>query len=80
MIQQELKKLVVYGFFLAILLIPVLGFKSTTFDHGRAFKTLGVFMAILVLNLIVKTIRSRKKEEVVVQKTQKMVSPGQVII
>jgi len=63
MIRQEIKKLVVYGFFLAILLIPMLGFKSTTFEPGRAFKTLGVFMAILVLNLIVKTIRSRKKQE-----------------
>ena len=68
MIQQELKKLAVYGFFLAILLIPMLGFKSTTFDPGRAFKTLGVFMAILVLNLILKAIRSQQKEEVVVQK------------
>ncbi len=69
MIQQELKKLVVYGFFLAILLIPMLGFKSTTFDPGRAFKTLGVFMAILVLNVVVKAVRSRQKEEVAVQKT-----------
>jgi branched-chain amino acid transport system permease protein len=69
MLQQELKKLVVYGFFLAILLIPMVGFKGTTFDPGRAFKILGVFMAILILNLIVKTIRSRKKAEVVVQKT-----------
>jgi branched-chain amino acid transport system permease protein len=68
-IQQELKKLVVYGFFLAILLIPMLGFKSTTFDPARAIKTLGVFMAILVLNLIVKALRSRKKAEVAVQKT-----------
>jgi branched-chain amino acid transport system permease protein len=68
MIRQELKKLIVYGFFLAILLIPMLGFKSTTFDPGRAFKTLGVFMAILVLNMIVKAIRSRQKEEVAVQK------------
>ncbi len=64
MIKQELKKLVVYAFFLAILLIPMLGFKSTTFEPGRAFKTLGVFIAILVLNIIVKAIRSRKKEEV----------------
>jgi len=63
MIQQELKKLVVYAFFLAVLLIPMLGFKSTTFEPGRAFKTLGVFLAILVLNIIVKAVRSRKKEE-----------------
>jgi len=65
MIQQELKKLVVYGFFLAILLIPMLGFKSTTFEPGRAFITLGVFMAILVLNIVVKIIRSRKKDDLV---------------
>ena len=69
MIRQELKKLVVYGFFLAILIIPMVGFKSTTFDPGRAFKILGVFMAILVLNLVVKIFRSRQKEEVVVRKT-----------
>jgi len=63
MIRQELKKLVVYGFFLAILLIPMLGFKSTTFEPGRAFKTLGVFMAVLVLNFGVKIFRSRRKVE-----------------
>jgi branched-chain amino acid transport system permease protein len=64
MIQRELKKLVVYGFFLAILLIPMLGFKSPTFDPGRAFKTLGVFMAVLVLNFVVKIFRSRQKADV----------------
>jgi len=69
MIRQELKKLVVYGFFLAILLIPMLGFKSTSFEPGRAFKTLGVFMAILVLNLVVKMYRSRKKKESAEPKT-----------
>lgn len=69
MLRQELKKLAVYGFFLAILIIPMVGFKSTTFDPGRAFKILGVFMAILILNLIVKIFRSRQKEEVVVRKT-----------
>ena len=69
MIRQELKKLVIYGFFLAILLIPMLGFKSTSFDPGRVFKTLGVFMAILILNLVVKLIRSRKEDQDGVQKT-----------
>ena len=68
MIKQELKKLVVYGFFLAIILIPMLGFKSSTFEPGRAFKTLGVFLAILVLNIVVKAIRSSKRA-VSVQKT-----------
>ena len=68
MIRQELKKLVVYGFFLAILLIPMLGFKSTTFDPGRPFKTLAVLMAILILNFAVKMVRSKRKTEVI-QKT-----------
>jgi branched-chain amino acid transport system permease protein len=68
MIRQELKKLVVYGFFLAVLLIPMLGFKSPTFEPGRAFKTLAVFMAILILNFAVKMVRSRRKTEVI-QKT-----------
>ena len=62
MVRQELKKLVVYSFFLAILLIPMLGFKTTTFEPGRVFKTLGVFVTILVLNFIVKMIRSRRSQ------------------
>ena len=65
MVRQELKKIVVYSFFLAILLIPMLGFKTTIFEPGRAFKTLGVFVAILVINFIVKMIRSRRKPSVV---------------
>jgi branched-chain amino acid transport system permease protein len=60
MVQKELKKLVVYTFFLAIILIPILGFKSTTFEPGRAFKTLGVFVAILIFNSVVSMIRSRR--------------------
>ena len=68
MVRQELKKIVVYVFFLAILFIPMLGFKTTTFQPGRAFKTLGVFAAILILNFVVKIIRSRR-ETVEVQKT-----------
>jgi branched-chain amino acid transport system permease protein len=68
MIRKELKKFVVYSFFLAILLIPMIGFKSTTFEPGRAFKTLGVFMALLLLNLVVKIIRSRRGQKAVVQK------------
>ena len=68
MLQQELKKLVVYSFFLAILLIPMLGFKTTSFQPGRALKTLGIFVAILTFNLIVKMVRGRRKTETV-QKT-----------
>jgi branched-chain amino acid transport system permease protein len=60
MIHQELRKLVIYCFFLAILIIPMLGFKSASFESGRAFKTLGVFVAILVVKFIVDLIRNRQ--------------------
>jgi branched-chain amino acid transport system permease protein len=63
MVRQELKKIVVYTFFLAILFIPMLGFKTPTFQPERVFKTLGVFVAILIINFIVKLIRSRRKTE-----------------
>ena len=62
MVRQELKKLVVYSFFLAILIIPMLGFKTTSFQAGRAFKTLGVFVAILALNFILTIVRGRRQE------------------
>ena len=52
MVRQELKKIVVYTFFLAILFIPMLGFKTPTFQASRVFKTLGVFVAILIFNFI----------------------------
>ncbi len=60
MVRQELKKLVVYSFFLAILLIPMLGFKTTTFEPGRPLKTLGIFVAVLIFSFIVRMIRSRR--------------------
>ncbi len=63
MIQKELKKLVVYGAFLVIILTPMLGFRSTTFEPGRVLKILGIFMTILVLNIVVKFIRSQKKDD-----------------
>jgi branched-chain amino acid transport system permease protein len=63
MVQRELKKLVTYSFFLAILLIPMLGFKSTSFEPSRAFKTLGVFVAILVIKFLATLIRSRRGED-----------------
>ena len=46
MVRQELRKLVTYSFFLAILIIPMLGFRSTTFESKRAFKTLAVFSSL----------------------------------
>ena len=61
MVRQELKKIVVYTFFLAILFIPMLGFRTPSFEPDRVFKTLGVFLAILILNFIVKLIRSLRQ-------------------
>ena len=61
-LRQEIKKLFIYTLFLAIILIPMLGFRGPSFEPGRVFVTLGVFLAILVLNLIVKTIRSGRGE------------------
>ena len=61
MLGQEIKKLVVYTIFLAIILLPMLGFTGgAEFQAERAFAVLGVGIALLVLNLIVKVIRSRR--------------------
>ncbi|UCF93410.1 MAG: branched-chain amino acid ABC transporter permease [Desulfobacterales bacterium] len=57
MVRQELQKLAVYAFFLAILLIPMLGFRSASFEPDRALKIWGVFVGILILNFIVKAVR-----------------------
>ncbi|MEN8245036.1 MAG: branched-chain amino acid ABC transporter permease [Thermodesulfobacteriota bacterium] len=65
MIRQELKKIAIYGFFLVIILTPMLGFRSTTFEPGRVLKALGVFIAILVVNMVVKYVRSFKKPDTV---------------
>jgi len=57
MVQRELKKLVVYILILAVLVIPMLGLAGRGFQAKRAFLTLSVFAAILVLSFIVKMIR-----------------------
>lgn len=62
MFKQELKKLVVYGFFLAILITPMVGFHDAEFDFTRVWQTLAVFIGILVLNLVVKMIRARQPQ------------------
>jgi len=60
MIRQEIQKLFIYLIFAAILIIPMLGFRSPTFEARRAFITFGVCVAILILNLVVKLIRSKQ--------------------
>lgn len=63
MIRQEIKKLAVYSVFLAILILPMVGFRTTHFEAGRAFKVLGLFIAILVANFVAKVVRSRRGED-----------------
>jgi len=62
MVRQELKKLVIYGFFLLIIITPMVGFKNNDFDLARVLQTLAVLIGILVLNLIVKLVRSKRPQ------------------
>ncbi len=57
MVQSDLKKFFTYSFFLGILILPLVGFATTTFDASRAFTVWGVFVAILAFGLITKVIR-----------------------
>ena len=54
MVQSDLKKFFTYSFFLGILILPLVGFATTTFDASRAFTVWGVFVAILAFGLIIK--------------------------
>ena len=64
MVRKELKKLVVYGFFLIIIITPMVGFKNNDFDAARVLQTLAVLIGLLVLNLIVKLVRSKRPQRV----------------
>jgi len=57
MVQSDLKKFFVYSLFLGILILPLVGFATTTFNASRAFLVWGVFVAILAFGLITKSIR-----------------------
>ena len=57
MVGRELKKLVVYILVSAVLIIPMLGLTDKGFQAGRAFLTLSVFGAILVLSFVVRMLR-----------------------
>ncbi len=57
MVQSDIKKFFVYSLFLGILVLPLVGFATTTFNASRAFLVWGVFVGILAFGLITKSIR-----------------------
>ncbi len=57
MVQSDIKKFFVYSLFLGILILPMVGFATTTFNASRAFLVWGVFVGILAFGLITKSIR-----------------------
>ena len=46
-----------YSLFLGILILPLVGFATTTFNASRAFTVWGVFVGVLAFGLIAKGIR-----------------------
>jgi branched-chain amino acid transport system permease protein len=58
MVQSDIKKFFVYSLFLGILVLPLVGFATTTFNASRAFLVWGVFVGILAFGLITKSIRN----------------------
>lgn len=61
-IRREIKKLFVYLAVLAVLVVPMVGFKATVFDGGRALWTFGVFAAVLGVNAVFRIVRSQPKD------------------
>ncbi len=61
MLAKELKKIAVYAIFLAILLVPMLGFPTPQFQPNRPLIVLGILVGLLVLNLVVKFVRKDKE-------------------
>ena len=57
MVRSDLKKFFTYSLFLGILILPLVGFATTTFNASRAFTVWGVFVGVLAFGLIAKGIR-----------------------
>ena len=57
MVQSDIKKFLIYSLFLGILVIPLVGFATTTFNASRAFTAWGLFVGVLAFGLIIKGIR-----------------------
>jgi len=54
---SDLKKFLIYAFFLAILILPMVGLPTTYFNATRAFSVWAVFTGLLAFGLVVKTLR-----------------------
>ena len=57
MVQSDLKKFFIYALFLGILVLPLVGFATTTFNASRAFTVWGAFVGVLAFGLLIKGIR-----------------------
>lgn len=57
MAKGDIKKFIVYVLFLGILILPMVGFPTTSFNGVKAFSIWGIFVAILAIGFITKTIR-----------------------
>lgn len=57
MVQSDIKKFFIYSLFLGILVLPLVGFATTTFNASRAFTVWGAFVGVLAFGLGVKGIR-----------------------
>jgi branched-chain amino acid transport system permease protein len=57
MASSEFKKFIIYSFFLAVLILPMVGFPSTHFDAKRAFAVWGVFVGVLALGMLNQVVR-----------------------
>lgn len=53
----DLRKFLVYALFLGILIIPIVGLRTTTFDTAHALTVWGGFVLILALGFLTKTLR-----------------------
>jgi len=53
----DLKKFLVYSLFLGIILVPIVGLPTTSFDAPRALGVWGVLVGILGLGLLIKNLR-----------------------
>ena len=61
--ESALKKFFVYALFLGILILPMVGLRTPTFEAGRAFTVWGVFVAILGLGLLNNAFRQTPTHE-----------------
>lgn len=57
MARDDLKKFIIYSVFLGILIIPMIGFPTTSFNAAGAFGVWGALVGMLALGLLAKTIR-----------------------